>query len=84
MDKRKDIQALDDEALDQVSGGFELTTLITKTFGGEKDPANGLVYRGEKVRAGGLVYYGDSDIMANDLTGRQNGTKKEKTVLTSL
>lgn len=85
MDKRKEIQALDDEVLDQVSGGMELTTMIKKTFGGQEEaPANGLVYHGEKVRAGGLVYYGDSDIVANDLTGRPNGTKKDKTVLTSL
>ena len=30
MDKNKNLQALDDEALDQVSGGVQFTTLIHK------------------------------------------------------
>ena len=57
MDKRKDVQALDDEALDGVSGGIELTPMV-RSFGKKKQNGkmnNDLTYRGEKVQMGGLV-----------------------------
>ena len=87
MDKRKDIQALDDEALDGVSGGIELTPLIG-SFGKKKQKGtfnNDLTYRGEKVQMGGLVFYGDgSGLTANDLTGRNTGVQGDDNDLISL
>ena len=53
MDKNKNLQALDDEALDQVSGGIQFTTLIHKDKKGRNAAPNGLVYHGEQVRQAG-------------------------------
>ncbi|MBR4473337.1 MAG: hypothetical protein IKS55_06825 [Oscillospiraceae bacterium] len=82
MDKVKGKQSLDDEALDQVSGGIELTTLINKDFSGRKKDksAKPLVYKGEMVHAGGLVYYGGTGngLTMNNLTVQNTGNQDDE------
>lgn len=76
MEKDKKMQALDDEALDQVSGGIQFTTLIHKEKGkkGRNAAANGLVYHGEQVQTSGLVFQGDlSGLTLDNLTGQNAG-----------
>ena len=80
MDKRKELQALDDDILDQVSGGIELTPLIHKDKKNRRASANGLVYRGETVHAGGLVYRGGTGngLTVNNLTVQNTGTQEDE------
>ena len=87
VEDRHCVTALDDEALDGVSGGIELTPLIG-SFGKKKQKGsfnNDLTYRGEQVQMGGLVFYGDgSGLTANDLTGRNTGVQGDDNDLISL
>ena len=71
MDKNKNLQALDDEALDRVSGGIQFTTLIHKDKKGRNAAPNGLVYHGEQVQTSGLVFRSDlGGLTANNLIGQ--------------
>lgn len=72
MDKNKKPQALDDEALDRVSGGIQFTTLIHKdNKKGRNAAPNGLVYHGEQVQTSGLVFRSDlGGLTANNLIGQ--------------
>ena len=82
MDKRKELQALDDDILDQVSGGIELTPLIHKEEKkNQKATANSLVYRGEKVHMGGLVWHSGTagnSLTMNNLTVQNTGTQEDE------
>ena len=84
MDKRKDVQALDDEALDGVNGGIELTPMVGN-FGKKKQNGkmnNDLTYRGEKVQMGGLVFYGNGNgLTANNLTGQNTGVQDDNDLI---
>ena len=81
MDKRKELQALDDDILDQVSGGIELTPLIhMEEKKNRRVSADGLVYRGENVHMGGLVYRGGTGngLTMNNLTVQNTGTQEDE------
>ena len=81
MDKQKDIQALDDEALDQVSGGIEFNLLINRDKKNQKRTSrNDLLYRGEQVKAGGLVWHSGTTngLTANNLTVQGTGTQEDE------
>ncbi len=82
MDKDKNLHALDDEALDQVSGGVQFTTLIHKK--GEGGVPNGLVFHGNSMQARGLVFRGELNGQADNLTGQKPGAGDDDNVLTSL
>ena len=71
MDKNKNLQALDDEALDQVSGGVQFATLLHTDTRGRNAAPNGLVYHGEQVQTSGLVFRSDlGGLTANTLIGQ--------------
>ncbi len=80
MDKNKNLQALDDEALDQVSGA-----LIHKGKKGRNAAPDGLVYHGEQVQTSGLVFRSDlSGLTANNLIGQDAGAEDGDRDLISL
>ena len=85
MDKNKKPQALDDEALDQVSGGIQFTTLIHKDKKGRNAAPNGLIYHGEQVQTSRLVFHSDlGGLTANNLIGQDAGAEDGDRDLISL
>ena len=85
MKEQKELQTLDDEALDQVSGGIQFTTLIHNKKKGQNGTPNDLVYRGGKVETSGLVFRSDvNGLTANNLIGQNAGTGDEDNTLISL
>ena len=78
MDKNKKPQALDDEALDQVSGGIQFTTLIHKDKKGRNAAPDG-------VQTSGLVFRSDlGGLTANNLIGQDAGAEDGDRDLISL